>query len=121
MDVSVAYLLVCFSLLNFEIRSFLKKKQRKAVAENPKKLDALKASCAHVSEIAEYIKSKNICTVAVSDDDVNYILDLAWKRSRIYKTESEGYYRHRQLKAGSNGPTYAICNFCPVRITIIFH
>uniref|UniRef100_A0A914Z6C6 DNA-directed RNA polymerase III subunit RPC6 n=1 Tax=Panagrolaimus superbus TaxID=310955 RepID=A0A914Z6C6_9BILA len=94
---------------------FLQKRHQKAFAKNEKKIDALKESCAHVSEVSEFIKSKNICTVAVNEADIDYILDLAWKHNRIYKTDTQGYYRYRPSKAGADGTTYAICNFCPVR------
>uniref|UniRef100_A0AC35GXY0 Uncharacterized protein n=1 Tax=Panagrolaimus sp. PS1159 TaxID=55785 RepID=A0AC35GXY0_9BILA len=94
---------------------FLQKRHQKAFAKNPKKIDALRESCTHVSEVTEFIKSKNICTVAVNENDIEYILDLAWKHNRIYKTDTQGYYRYRTTKAGADGTTYAICNFCPVR------
>jgi len=94
---------------------FLQKKYKQAFAEKSSKLEALRASCIHVSEVAEYIRETKICTVNLADDDVEHILELAWKKNRIYKQDQPGYYRYRAIHPGVDGTTFAICNFCPVR------
>uniref|UniRef100_A0A7E4VKX3 DNA-directed RNA polymerase III subunit RPC6 n=1 Tax=Panagrellus redivivus TaxID=6233 RepID=A0A7E4VKX3_PANRE len=95
--------------------AFLSRRHKQAQRENTTKLDVLKASCVHVSEVAEFIRQNNVCTVAFGEEDVEHILELAWKRNRVYKQDSSGYYRYRATKAGVDGTSYAICNFCPVR------
>lgn len=75
----------------------------------------MKASCVHISEVAEYIRDRKICNVAFTEDDVGHILELAWKKNFIYKQNESGYYRYRPNHPGVDGTTFAICNFCPVR------